>query len=98
MDPSQPSFWTVLYVLSGWIIRVVMLIVVPFRRSPDAAKAWLLLIFVFPWAGLLLYWFIGRPTYPRWRYRKVARLPELFAPIRKRLQGDPHFQQPELPP
>jgi cardiolipin synthase A/B len=39
--------------------------VVPFRRSPAAAKGWVLLIFFEPWIGLLLYALIGhRPEAP----------------------------------
>src|SRR5262249_7474613 len=75
-----------------------MLVVVPFRRSPEAAKGWLLLVFFLPWPGLLLYWFIGRPTYPRWRVERFARLPEAFQPVVRRLEASLVRFRPELPP
>ena len=56
-----------LYVLSEWAVRFVMLVYVPQRRSPAAARTWLLLIFLLPWPGLLLYAMIGRIKFPAWR-------------------------------
>jgi cardiolipin synthase len=56
-----------LYLLSEWAIRFVMLVYVPQRRSPAAARTWLLLIFLLPWPGFLLYAFIGRIKLPAWR-------------------------------
>ena len=56
-----------IYLASRWIIRVIMLFYVPQRRSPNAARAWLLLIFVEPYLGLLFYSMLGRPYLPRQR-------------------------------
>ena len=50
----MPS-WGFLYYTSECVIRLVMIVYVPQRRSPAAARAWLLLILLFPWAGLVLY-------------------------------------------
>ncbi len=52
--------WSLAYLTSEWIIRVVMLIYVPQRRSAAASRTWLLLIFLLPWPGLLLYALFGR--------------------------------------
>lgn len=56
-----------LYVLSEWAVRLVMLVYVPQRRSPAAARTWLLFIFLLPWPGLFLYAVIGRIKLPPWR-------------------------------
>jgi hypothetical protein len=64
---------TLLFVLSDWLIRVPMLVYVPQRRTP-AARSWLLLVFFFPWVGLLLYWAIGRPYLPRRRLELQAQV------------------------
>jgi cardiolipin synthase len=64
-----------LYVLSEWAVRLVMLVYVPQRRSPAAARTWLLFIFLLPWPGFLLYAAIGRIKLPAWRLarqRKVS--------------------------
>jgi len=73
------ALWTIIYLISEWIIRIAMVILVPFRRSADAARSWLLLVFFLPWPALLLYLFIGRPTYPKWRRERFKRLPEVMA-------------------
>jgi cardiolipin synthase len=73
MNFGHGSTWALLYLLSEWVIRLVMLVVVPVRRSPEAAKGWLLLGFFLPWPALGLYLLIGRPTYPRWRRDRAAR-------------------------
>ena len=52
--------WATLYLLSEWIIRILMLIYVPQRRSAAASRTWLLLIFLLPWPGLQLYAMFGR--------------------------------------
>ncbi|HYE20265.1 MAG TPA: cardiolipin synthase [Tepidisphaeraceae bacterium] len=70
---TWPLFWT-LYQISEWVIRVVMLVYVPQRRSPAAARAWLLLILLIPWLGLVLYVLIGRPYLPRRRKVMHARI------------------------
>ena len=45
--------WTTVYLGFEWALRLVRVAVVPLRRSPQAASAWLLLIFFLPWVGRL---------------------------------------------
>jgi len=52
--------WPLLYLISEWTIRLIMLVYVPQKRNPAAARTWLLLIFIFPFGGLLLYGLFGR--------------------------------------
>jgi hypothetical protein len=47
--------WALLFTTSEWLIRLVRLMVVPMRRTPAAAKGWLLLILFLPWPGLIVY-------------------------------------------
>jgi cardiolipin synthase len=75
-----------------------MLVVVPYRRTPAAAKGWLLLIFFEPWVGLLLYLLIGRAKLPRWRRDMLARLPEAMASVLGRLANHPSIFHPEVGP
>src|SRR5579864_3336370 len=53
--------WAALHLATDWLIRLVMLVYVPQRRSPAAARSWLLLIFIFPIPGVILYSIFGRP-------------------------------------
>lgn len=70
--------WAFLYLLSEWAVRLVMLVYVPQRRSPAAARTWLLLIFLLPWPGLLLYAAIGRIKYPAWRLARQREVSEII--------------------
>lgn len=56
--------WSLLYLTSEWIIRLSMLVYVPQRRSAAAARAWLVFIFLVPWAGLAVFALIGRIRVP----------------------------------
>ncbi|MCB8820459.1 cardiolipin synthase [Microvirga rosea] len=89
--------WGSVYFASEWLIRLAMLIVVPFRRSPEAAKGWLLFVFFLPWPALVLYHIIGRPNYPRWRRERFARLPVVFKGVADRVRALTERQEPELP-
>lgn len=62
------------YLIGNWVILIAMLLVVPMRRTPEATRSWLLLIFFLPVVGLLLYLAIGRTRFPAWRRARFARL------------------------
>lgn len=91
------SYWALLYFLLEWSIRVVMLVIIPFRRSPDAAKGWLLLVFFLPVPALLLYLLIGRPTYPKWRRRRFDRLHTILEGATHQLSSLQACRPPILP-
>jgi cardiolipin synthase A/B len=65
--------WSLVYLCSEWIIRFVMLIYVPQRRSAAASRTWLLLIFLLPWPGLVLYALFGRIYLPKRRIEMQER-------------------------
>ncbi len=74
-----------LYVTSEWVIRLAMVAAVPLRRTPQAARSWLLLIFFLPLPGLFLYSVIGRPRFPAWRAERFAQLAPFFSETAARL-------------
>src|SRR3982751_4641464 len=74
------------YLISEWVIRIVMLFFVPSRRTPQAAQAWLLLIFFLPIPGLILYAAIGRPCFPRWRSDRFRRLAPFYGEVARALE------------
>ena len=92
----EPSWWAWLFFLGEWAIRLILLAVVPARRTPTAAKPWLLLIFFEPLLGLVLYLLIGRTQLPRWRRKMIARVPEAFDAATGRLARHPDIQHPQL--
>ena len=69
-----------------WIVRIGALAVIPSRRSPSAARAWLLLIFFLPIPGLLLFLAIGSPHFPAWRKRRFHAMLPFFADTAERLK------------
>ena len=67
-----------------WVIRIGALAVVPLRRTPAAARAWLLLIFFLPVPGLLLFLAIGSPRFPAWRRERFKALAPWLAELARR--------------
>src|SRR5262245_65411122 len=51
---------SVLYLLS-WVLFIVALFIVPRNRKPGEATAWLMLIFLIPFLGFILYLILGSP-------------------------------------
>jgi len=95
---TDPTLWAWIFFLSEWAIRLTMLVFVPFRRTPAAAKGWLLLIFFEPWIGLLLYALIGRAKLLRRQREQLAKLPQAMAPVVGRLTNHPNVFHPEVGP
>ena len=92
------KFWLNAFFAAEWALRLAMIVIVPFRRSPDAAKGWLLLIFFEPVAGLILYLLIGRPTLPVWRLVRHADFEALAKPTYDRLAKDANIFHPDVSP
>lgn len=84
---SHWTSWTALYLTFEWGVRLVMLCWVPTRRSPEAAKGWLLLLFFQPVIGLALYGLIGRPNMPAWRRERLRKWFDLMRPIRAQIES-----------
>ncbi|TZG24448.1 cardiolipin synthase [Sphingomonas montanisoli] len=61
------------YLLFEWTIRLVMVVVIPLRRPPEAARSWLLLVLFLPVPALILYRMIGRAGFPAWRRERFER-------------------------
>ena len=75
-----PDFGTA-YLVCDWVIRIAMLVAVPMRRTPEATRSWLLLVFFLPVVGLLLFLAIGRTSFPAWRSARFASLSPFLAEV-----------------
>jgi len=82
--------WGTAYLISEWLVRIVMLVYVPQRRSPASARAWLLLIFFLPALGLVLYALIGRAYLPPRRLAQQVRIIELMQSMPQRFTWVAH--------
>jgi cardiolipin synthase len=89
--------WAIVYLAFEWTIRLVMIVIVPLRRSPEAARSWLLLVFFLPIPALIIYLLIGRPTYPRLRRQRFVRLPAILAAASKEIAHSRFCRRPDLP-
>ena len=96
--PAERHVLLVAFIALEWIIRIAMVVIVPFRRSPDAAKGWLLLILFEPILGLALYLVFGRRRLPAWRLKRATAFRELAHPIRARLLSHPNVFHPAQDP
>jgi len=85
--------WSILYLASEWVIRLAMLVYVPRQRSAAAARAWLLLIFLLPWPGLVCYALVGRIYLPRYRLERHRRAWRKIRLAQSQMQA----RRPELP-
>src|SRR5262245_5944832 len=98
MSWNDPILLAWIFFLSEWAIRLAMLVVVPIRRAPAAAKGWLLLIFFEPWLGLLVYMLIGRARLSRKQRAKVAELPRAMSKVLERFVNHPNIFHPQVDP
>jgi cardiolipin synthase len=98
LDYLRNLDWGTLYVASEWVIRIGALIVVPQRRPPSAARAWLLLIFFLPWPGVILYSLIGRAYMPRRRIKVQQQIYETIRRIEPRVLSGEAVAEPAVSP
>jgi cardiolipin synthase len=85
MHVLTPDLETIWYT-AEWIVRIGTLAVVPLRRTPAAARTWLLLIFFLPIPGLALFLAIGSPRFPAWRRKRFLSLLPFFEEMAERLR------------
>ncbi|WP_244486815.1 cardiolipin synthase [Aurantimonas sp. Leaf443] len=82
------SMVALLVQLAGWAIVFGGLIYIPFRRSPSAAQAWLLLFFFLPWVAILVYYVFGHARHPKWRNDRLAAVPTMVERALGDLKGE----------
>ena len=89
--------WSLLYLISEWMIRLIMLVYVPQRRGTAATRTWLLLIFLLPWPGLILYALFGRIHVPRDRIKRQEHASRQIRTAQEQMVKNPGTN-PDLPP
>ena len=89
--------WHHPYLISEWIIRLVMLVYVPQRRGAAATRTWLLFIFLLPWPGLVCYALFGRIHVPKERLERQKRASQRIQEVQEQM-GRRFSANVELPP
>ena len=89
--------WSVIYLISEWVIRLTMLVYVPRQRSAAASRTWLLLIFLLPLPGLVFYALVGRIYLPKNRLERQERASQKIRMVQEQMLSL-RPPQPSLPP
>jgi len=65
--------------ITQWIIRIIMFFYIPRRqKNPITTLAWLMVIMMFPWFGLILYLVIGAQQPPKYRLEQKEKLKKIL--------------------
>lgn len=97
----MPGSWlTTAGILSviSWLIIIAALFIVPRNRKPGSATAWLMLVMLQPFVGLLLFLLIGSPKLSRRRRAQQRRADALIAQRVAEAQTDPTVERYFDPP
>lgn len=79
--------WPVVVIFIDLVIRVLALIFIPRNRRPQTALAWLVLIFVAPIPGILLFWLLGTFHLPKKRREKQVEINKYIIEATDRIEG-----------
>lgn len=74
--------------LIDWVLRIGFLLYIPQKRKPTSAIAWLLVIFLLPGLGIILFFIIGSPKLSKRRRRKQVEVDKLIAKAAKDMGND----------
>ncbi len=61
-----------------WLVKIGLVFYVPRNRKPNAAIAWLLVLFLLPWLGIFLFLLIGNPKLSKRRRRLQLEIDKLI--------------------
>ena len=75
----MPAWITTVLFLLDLAIKVIALGLVPKNRRPSSGMAWLLLIFIVPFAGLLIFLMLGRTRLGAHRNEQQAEVNAIVA-------------------
>ncbi len=84
------------YLTLEWTIRLVMLVTVTSRRSPEEARTWLLFALFLPIPTFIFYLIAGQPKAPRWRRRRFVEGQILLARAARQIAHSRHCLRPAV--
>jgi len=94
--------WNWFTIVGGlsYIFGILAFFFIPANRKPGEATAWLLLIFLAPLLGLILFLLFGSPELSRWRREHQRAMNERIKQLAKDVQQTPALQpifDPQVP-
>jgi cardiolipin synthase len=94
------NWFTILGALS-YLIGILALFIIPANRKPGEATAWLLLIFVAPILGAILFLLLGSPKLSKWRRDQQRAMNERIKDLAEQAEQIPELApivDPPVPP
>lgn len=82
------TYFGVLAFLVDWVLRLGFLLYIPQKRKPNAAIAWLLVIFFLPGLGILLFLIIGSPKLSKRRQNNQKFIDKLFVSATSQIKDE----------
>lgn len=84
-----PSLIAVSFYLADWVIRIVMIFIIPRNRKPSSATAWIMLILFLPFFGLIIFLLLGSPKLPKKRREKQRQMNSMITKTMDEAVKDP---------
>src|SRR5262245_15447923 len=82
----------------SYLIGVLGLFIIPARRRPGEATAWLLLIFIAPILGVILFLLLGNPKLSKWRREQQRAMNERIKDDAEEAEQKPEMRRVLDPP
>jgi cardiolipin synthase A/B len=92
--------WIAIAGVLSYLIGIAALFIIPANRKPGEATAWLLLMFLAPFVGVILFLLLGSPSLSKWRRDQQRAMNERIKNIMEQAQEVPILQpifDPPLP-
>lgn len=92
-------FDSLFFILGGWVIRICMIPVIGMRKDdPTTSLAWVAVIFLSPWLGLILYLLVGEYGLSRPRLARRLRNHKNFYLVNSEYLEYPSYQGSRVAP
>jgi cardiolipin synthase len=90
--------WIAIAAVLSYMISIGALFVIPANRKPGEATAWLLLMFIAPFLGLILFLLLGSPDLSRWRREQQKAMNQRIEDLAEDAQNTPGLRDLIDPP
>lgn len=90
--------WLAFFGVLSYLIGILALFIIPSNRKPGEATAWLLLIFVAPILGAILFLLLGNPKLSKWRLEQQRTMNEHIKDLAEEAEQIPALSSVVDPP
>jgi cardiolipin synthase A/B len=90
--------WITILGALSYLIGILALFIIPANRKPSEATAWLLLIFLAPILGAILFLLLGNPKLSKWRRKQQRAMNERIKDLAEEAEQTPDLAPVVDPP